>query len=61
MTLKEIKKISAHTREELIGTFQTIDQELGYFMRSEANWSYRCGWTRDGDLVVTVFGEVVRV
>ncbi len=59
LTKKQIDIIRAHTPEELKGTQTTISQTLGYFQPYEANWSYLAGWTYDGVLVVTRFGEVM--
>lgn len=58
LTKKQIDIIIRNTPEKLKGTFPTITETLGYFMKAETNWSYRAGYTRDGELVVTVFGEV---
>ena len=59
LTMKQIKMIIKHTPDALKGTYPTIVESLGYFMKAGANWSYRAGWTADGILVVTVFGQVV--
>ena len=58
LTRKQINKIIEHTPEELKGTFPTVVEELGIYTKADANWSYHAGWTRAGDLVVTVYGEV---
>ena len=58
LTLKQIKRIIEHTPEHLKGKFVSIHTELGSFVPSECNWGYRAGWTADGELVVTVFGQV---
>ena len=58
LTKKQIDIIINHTPEELKGTFKTIVCELGYFMKAETNWAYHAGYTADGFLVVTVFGQV---
>lgn len=59
LTKKQIDLIREHTPEELKGKQPGIFQSLGYFMPSGANWSYQAGWTYDGVLVVTRFGQVV--
>lgn len=58
LTKKQIEAIKAHTPEELKGKQVSIWDTLGSYSKANANWSYRAGWTRDGILVVTVFGEV---
>jgi len=58
LTKKQVDLIIAHTKPELKGTQVSLAQSLGYFMKSGANWSYHVGWTYDGDLVCTVYGEV---
>lgn len=58
LTLKQIREIINHTKKELKATQQSLAQELGYYQSVGANWSYIAGWTYDGDLVVTVFGQV---
>jgi hypothetical protein len=59
LTKKQIDAIREHTPPELKGTHQSIYADLGSYWKAGANWSYRAGWTRDGNLVVTVFGEVI--
>lgn len=58
LTKKQIEIIINHTPKELKGTFPVIHCELGYYMKSDANWSYHAGYTADGFLVVTVYGQV---
>lgn len=58
LTLKQIKRIIEHTPEHLKGKFVSIHTVLGIFVPAGANWGYRAGWTADGELVVTVFGQV---
>ena len=58
LTKKQIDIIIAHTPIELKGTCQTIVESFGYYMPSNANWSYHAGYTSNGFLVVTVFGHV---
>lgn len=58
LTKKQIDTIIENTKKELKGTQQSLHTELGYYTKSCANWSYCAGWTYDGELVVTVFGEV---
>ena len=55
---KQIDLIIAHTPENLKGKQLHIDEYLGSYTKYGANWAYHAGWTRDGVLVVTVFGEV---
>ena len=59
LTKKQIDAIRAHTPAELKGQQVSIWETLGTYSKPSANWSYRAGWTRDGVLVVTVFGEVM--
>jgi hypothetical protein len=58
LTKKQINLIIEKTKEELKGTQTHIGTTLGYYQKSGANWSYIAGWTNDGELVATVFGEV---
>jgi len=58
MTKQEINKIIEMTKPNLKGKQVTIYIALGYFQKSGANWYYCAGWTNDGDLVVTVHGQV---
>ena len=59
LTKKQIEIIREQTKKELKGTHQSICTTLGWYTPSQANWSYIVGWTYDGDLVVTRFGEVM--
>lgn len=59
LTKAQMELIVEHTKKELKGTHQNIATDFGYFQPSGANWCYKAGWTYDGDLVVTCFGEVV--
>lgn len=59
LTRKQIEIIRSHTPEELKGKQVRIAETLGTYQKSGANWSYIVGWTYDGDLVVTAFGEVL--
>ena len=59
LTKKQIDLIRKNTPDALKGTQTTIRDFLGSFTPSGANWSYYAGWTRDGILVVTRFGEVM--
>lgn len=58
LTKKQIDIIIKKTKKSLKGKQFSIMTTLGYFMPYGANWSYHAGWTYDGDLVVTVFGQV---
>ena len=59
LTKKQIDMIREHTPAELKGKSVTISNTLGYFQPFEANWSWIAGWTHDGQLVVTRFGEIM--
>lgn len=59
LTKKQIDIIRAHTPDEMKGTQVRIDEYLGSFQKEGANWKYHAGWTREGVLVVTAFGEVM--
>ena len=59
LTMAQIKQIQKHTPENLKGTYPTIVENLGFFQKADANWSYWAGWTKDGILVVTVYGKVI--
>ena len=59
LTKKQLDIIREHTPVELKGTFVKIEDRLGAFQKSGANWAYIAGWTADGVLVVTAFGEVM--
>lgn len=58
LTKDQVNAIKAHTPADLKGKQVSIWDELGHYSKPSANWSYRAGWTREGVLVVTVFGEV---
>ena len=58
LTKKQIKTIIANTPSALKGTFPTTADELGYYMKADANWAYHAVYTTDGVLVVTVYGQV---
>lgn len=58
LTKKQIDIIIRHTKKSLKGKYASISTTLGYYTPSGANWSYVAGWTYDGYLVVTVFGQV---
>lgn len=59
LTKKQIDMIREHTPKELKGTQVNISSTLGIFQPFEANWAWVAGWTYDGILVVTRFGEVM--
>lgn len=59
LTKKQIEIIRKNTKPELKGTHQSLKETLGYFQKCGTNWSYIAGYTYDGDLVVTQFGEVI--
>lgn len=58
LTKKQIDLIIEATKKSLKGKQISIYKTLGYFSPYGANWSYHAGWTYNGDLVVTVFGQV---
>jgi hypothetical protein len=58
LTKKQIDLIIEYTKKELKGKSTSIFKTLGYYQKNNANWSYLAGWTYEGDLVVTVFGEI---
>lgn len=60
LTRKQINEIAQHTPADMVGKQTSIYTVLGYFQKAGANWSYLAGWTYDGLLVVTRFGEIVR-
>lgn len=59
LTKKQIEIIRKQTKKELKGQQKSICVTLGFFHPSDANWSWVAGWTFEGDLVVTRFGEVM--
>lgn len=59
LTKKQIEKIIDHTPTELKGKQVTLFETFGSYSRPGWNWGYRAGWTADGILVVTRFGEVM--
>jgi len=62
LTKKQMQQIIDRTPEKCKGEIpgsSYIREPLGRFSPSGANWSYVAGWTKDGDLVVLRFGEVV--
>lgn len=59
LTRKQIEAIRDHTPDDMKGKQVRIDEVLGTYQKSGANWSYIAGWTYDNVLVVTMFGEVM--
>lgn len=59
LTKKQIDIIIANTKNTLKGKQASIDIYLGFYQKNGANWSYKAGYTSNGDLVVTRFGEVL--
>lgn len=59
LTKGQINAIIDHTPADLVGKFPWISETLGGYSRPEWNWGYRAGWTSEGVLVVTCFGEVI--
>ena len=58
LSKRQIDAIIRRTPESLKGTFHGFEEILGYYSKADTNWAYIAGWTKDGDLVVTVFGQV---
>lgn len=58
LTRAQIELIREHTPKELKGQFLRIETTLGHFQKAGANWTYKAGWTADGQLIVTAFDEV---
>lgn len=58
LTYKQIEIIIKNTKKELKHKQISINEILGTYTKAGANWSYKAGYTANGDLVVTVFGEV---
>lgn len=58
LTKKQIEIIIEQTRKDIKGKSASLYKTLGYYMPSNANWSYQAGWTYEGDLVVTQFGII---
>ena len=59
LTKKQIRAIVTHTPAELRNQPARLVDTLGYYQPSNANWSYRAGWTSDGALVVDYFGKIL--
>ena len=61
LSKKQINMIIKNTPKELhgksVGDFAIV-QELGYYQKEDANWSYRAGWLNNGQLVVVCFGHI---
>ena len=58
LTKRQSRASGAHTPAGLKGQQVQLDESLGCYQPAAANWCYRAGWTRDGVLVVTRFGEI---
>ena len=61
LTKRQIDTIIENTPEELKGYHTSFESDLGYFMPSNANWSYHAGYVKHRDslaLVVKVFGVI---
>lgn len=58
LSKRQIDAIIKRTPAHLKGTFPKIEETFGYYAKPETNWSYIAGWTKDGDLVVTVYVQV---
>lgn len=58
LTWKQIIAIKNHTPLELKGKHTTLEETLGRFQPLNSNGIYLAGWTHEGDLVVTRFGEI---
>ncbi len=62
LTKRQIQQIIERTPAELKGTCpgsSYIREVLGTYAPAEANWSYVAGWTKDGILVVILYGKVM--
>lgn len=59
LSKKQIEAIIKNTKKELKGTQRSIETELGTYQKKYTNWSYHAGWDLEGNLIVTVFGEVI--
>ena len=62
LTRAQIDLIRKHTPPALKGRTDRdvqINETLGIYTRPDWNWAYQAGWTRDGVLLVTRFGEVM--
>ena len=59
LTRKQTEIVRQMTRYDLAGKQVSIHTTLGYYQPSQANWCYIVGWTAEGDLVCTRFGEVM--
>ena len=59
LTKKQIELIIENTPEELKGYYESIKTILGSFRPAGANWCWVAGWTCEGQLVVTRFGEIM--
>ena len=59
LTKHQIQQIIKRTPDELKGTYPHIREVFGIFTVKDANWSFIAGWTDDGKLVVTRYGEVL--
>lgn len=62
LTKAQIDRIIKNTHPELKGQNHgsfILAEELGSYTPTEANWSFRAGWTNNGDLVVIRFGEIM--
>ena len=61
LTKKQIDVIVENTPSELKGFHTAFESDLGYFMPSNANWSYRAGYVKHNGVlvvVVKVFGVI---
>ena len=59
LTKKQIVAIIQHTPDELRNQPVHLTETWGDYQPSNANWSYRAGWTSDGALVVDYFGKIL--
>lgn len=62
LTRKQIEIIIENTPKELKGKQMSLNAILGYYQKSNANWSYRVGYVqhkKQNILVVTMFGEIL--
>ena len=61
LTKRQIEMIIENTPKELKGSHAVLESDFGYFMKADANWSYRAGYAKHHEslvLVVKVFGII---
>ena len=61
LTKRQIDTIIGNTPKELDGCHHSFESDFGFYMKPNANWSYRVGYVRHNEillLVVKVFGQI---